>query len=173
MKTLLQGILILATIKSFGQENEVIVKGDSLIVRDESIATNPFNFGRDPLEHLKSKMKLPKPTIEIHTVANRHVDNDVDTIYSLKFGQDSFEVYKWDKEDIGLMYSEIKTDRFATKHGIRIGMTKSQVKSILKDYDVRIIPKYLILENTEIIEYLKLEFSKDTLKRIEFQGYFD
>lgn len=52
-------------------------------------------------------------------------------------------------------------------------MTKTQIKNILKSYSIKTIPKYLILENTEIIEYLKLEFNKDILKRIEFQGYFD
>jgi hypothetical protein len=52
-------------------------------------------------------------------------------------------------------------------------MTKTQIRNILRDYDIQTIPKYLILENIEIIEYLKLEFKMEVLKRIEFQGYFD
>jgi hypothetical protein len=99
MKRLFQIILILGTIKSFGQDKEVILKGDSLFVRDENIATNPYDFGRDPLTHLKSKVGFAKPTIKTSTVANRHVDNDVDTTYAITFGQDSFNLYKWDKEE--------------------------------------------------------------------------
>jgi hypothetical protein len=173
MKRLFQIILILGTIKSFGQDKEVILKGDSLFVRDENIATDPFNFGLDPLTHLHTKIKFAKPTIEIGTVANRHVDNDVDTTYAIVFGPDSFNLYKWDKEENALLSSQINTDRFTTRQGIKVGMTKTQIKNILKSYDIRTIPKYLILENTEIIEYLRLEFNKDILKRIEFQGYFD
>lgn len=173
MKRLFHIIFILGTIKSFGQTKEVILKGDSLFVRDENIATNPFNFGRDPLTHLKTQIKFAKPTTEIGTRANRHVDNDVDTTYAMKFGQDSFNLYKWDKEENALLSSNLMTDRFTTRHGIKVGMTKTQIKNILKSYDIRIIPKYLILENIEITEYLKLEFKKDILKRIEFQGYFD
>ena len=173
MKRLFQIIFILGTIRSFGQTKEVILKGDSLFVRDENIATNPFNFGRDPLNHLSTKIKFTEPKIEIITVANRHVDNDVDTTYAITFGQDSFNLYEWDKEENALLSSQVKTDRFATRHGIKVGMTKTQIKNILKSYEIGAIPKYLILENTEIIEYLKLEFNEDILKGIEFQGYFD
>lgn len=173
MKRLFQIIFILGTIKSFGQTKEVILKGDSLFVRDENIATNPFNFSRDPLTYINTKIKFAKPIIKVGTVANRHVDNDVDTAYTITFGQDSFNLYKWDKDENALLSSQVKTDKFATRHGIKVGMTKTQIKNILKSYSIKTIPKYLILENTEIIEYLKLEFNKDILKRIEFQGYFD
>jgi hypothetical protein len=109
----------------------------------------------------------------VGTVANRHAGNDVDTTYSVTFGQDSFNLYKWDNEENALLSSQVRTDRFATRHGIKVGMTKTQVKNILDSYSIKTIPKYLILENTEIIEYVKLEFNKDILKRIEFRGYID
>ena len=173
MKILFQIMFILGTIKSFGQTKEVILMGDSLFVRDGNIATNPFNFGRDPLTHLNSKIQRSQPIIERGTVANRHVDNKVDTTYSIQFEQDLFRIYKWDNEGNALLYSQLKTDRFTTKHGIKVGMTKSQVKTALKEYHITTIPKYLILENTEITEYLRLEFNKDMLNRIEFQGYVD
>lgn len=173
MKKLFQTIFILGTINSFGQAKEVILTGDSLFVRDENIATNPFNFGRDPLTYLIRKVKFTKPTIEIGTVTNRHVDNDLDTTYAITFGQDVFHVYKWDQDENALLSSQVKTDKFATRHGIKVGMTKNQIKNILKSYSVETIPKYLILENTEIVEYLKLTFDKDVLKGIEFQGYVD
>jgi hypothetical protein len=172
MKRFFQILFILGSIESFGQHKEVILRGDTLFVRDQNIATNPFNFGRDPLTYLNSTIKFSKPTIENNTVANRH-DNTVDTTYVVKFGQDSFSLYKWDKEENALLYSVIKTERFATKHGIKVGMTKAQIKRLLKDYSIRIIPRYLILENIEIEEYLSLEFNKDILNRIEFQGYLD
>ena len=173
MNRLFQIIFIFGTISTFGQDKEVVLKGDSLFVRDENIATNPFAFGRDPLTHLKTKINFSKPTIVVSTVANRHVDNDVDTTYAITCGHDSFNLYKWDKDENALLTSQVTTDRFATRHGIKVGMTKNQIKNTLKSYDIRTIPKYLILESTEIIEYLIMEFHNDILKRIEFQGYFD
>lgn len=173
MKRLFQIMFILGTIKSLGQTKEVILRGDTLFVRDENVATNPFDFGRDPLTYINTKIKFAKPIIKIGIVANRHVDNDVDTTYIITFGQDSFNLYKWDKDENALLSSQVKTDKFATRHGIKVGMTKNQIKNILKSYSIKTIPKYLILENTKIIEYQNLEFNKDILKRIEFQGYFD
>lgn len=119
MKRLFQIIFILGTIKSFGQTKEVILKGDSLFVRDENIATNPFNFGRDPLTYINTKIKFAKPIIKVGTVANRHVDNDVDTAYTITFGQDSFNLYKWDKDENALLSSQVKTDKFATRHELK------------------------------------------------------
>jgi hypothetical protein len=173
MKRLFQIIFILATISSFGQEIEVALMGDSLFVRDENIATNPYDFGRDTLRYLSSEIQFSKPTIEINIVANRHVDNDIDTTYAVTFGRDLFNLYKWDKEENALLSSEVRTDRFVTRHGIKVGMTKAQIKNLLKDYDIQTVPKYLILENIEIVEYLKLEFDKDILVSVEFQAYFD
>jgi hypothetical protein len=172
MKVIFQIIFIIGTIHSFGQDREVVLKGDSLFVRDENMVTNTFNFGHDPLSHLNS-IKSLKPTVEISIVANRHVDNLMDTIYTIKFGPDSFVVYKLSIGENVLLSADVRTSRFATKHGIKVGMTKFQVSSLLKDYNLRTLPGYLILANFEIVEYLRLEFNYDILKRIEFQGYFD
>jgi hypothetical protein len=119
MKILFQIIFIFGTISTFGQEKEVVLKGDSLFVHDENIATNPFTFGRDPLTYLKTKVKFSKPTIVVPTVANRHVGNDVDTTYAITFGHDSFNLYKWDKDEYALLSSEVTTERFTTRHGIK------------------------------------------------------
>ena len=172
MKTLLQIILILGTVEVFGQAGEVLIKGDSLIIRDTNIATNPFNFGKDPLTYLTTKVQpLPKKGMELYS--NRHVDNKVDTAFNLEFGKDKFHICKWGNEENAILYAELATNKFSTKHGIRIGMKKTDVVKILHRYKVVSIPKYLVLENSEIIEYLKLDFSGETLKRIEFQGYMD
>jgi hypothetical protein len=167
-------VLTFVSAISFAQKTDVIVKGDSVIVRDESIASDPFKFGRNPLTYLKSKKrKLPRPVIEISTIENTHVQNQVDTVYEIKFKRDSFRIYKGGGGKNFLLDSKIESNKFATKHGIKVGMTKSQIISLLKIQDIQTIPKYLILENTEFTEYLKFEFSRDVLRRIEFQGYFD
>jgi hypothetical protein len=166
-------ILISGTIKCFSQTKEATLQGDSLFIRAENIATDPFNFGPDPLTHLCTRIKFAKPTIKVYPVANRHVDNVIDTTYGVSFGQDSFSLYKWSKEENALLNADVATERFVTRHGIRVGMTKAQIKNILKAYNVGPIPKYLFLENTEIIEFLVMEFNGEILMKVHFEGYFD
>jgi hypothetical protein len=173
MKLILALALILVSITLWGQDKKVVIRGDSLIVRDENITSNPFNFGRDPLALLRGNAEFTRPVMKANPTSNRHVDNQVDTIFVITFEQDSFRIYKGGDNENFLLYALLKTDRFKTRHGIQVGMTKLQVRSYLEEYNLGAIPKLLILDNTEIIESISLEFREDVLTKIEFHGYSD
>jgi hypothetical protein len=162
-------LLLTCTTRLFGQEIEIITTGDSTIVRATNIASNPFMFGDNPLISL---LKL-NPKMTIQTFNNRHVDNKVDTAFTLTIGNDSFEIYKWTETENGLLNATVTTSKFITKHGLQIGMRKTEVIEKLKKYGLKSIPGQLILENMEIYELLTLKFTGDSLTRIEFQGYMD
>lgn len=173
MKTLLQITLILATAEAFGQDGEVLSKGDSLLIRDANIAINPFNFGKDPLTYLTTKVcPLTGKKTKLHK--NRHVRNKVDTAFHLKFAGDKFVIYKWGREENAILRALLTTSKFSTKHGIKVGMTETDVINLLKKkYEVTSIPEHLILENSVTNQYLKIDLNGDTVSRIEFHGYID
>jgi len=157
------------TTRLFGQDIEITTTGDTTIVRATNIANNPFMFGDNPLNYLQKWN--PKKVSE--TFNNRHVDNKVDTVFTLTIGKDSFKIYKWDEAENGLLNADVTTNKFKTKHGLQIGMTKNEVIGKLKKYGLKSIPGQLILEDMEIYELLTLKFTGDRLTRIEFQGYID
>lgn len=171
MKTLISVILTLLTIELSAQDIEIVLRADSLIIRDMNIATNPFSFGNDPLSHLTKSQPYPK--IDTGLFENRYIPNKVDTLYSLTFGSDKIKIYKWSNESSAVLNASIATDRFSTKHGIKVGMEKTGIIKALQKYNIASIPKYLILENFEYTEVLIFEFTGKTLKKIEFQGYVD
>jgi hypothetical protein len=166
-------LLLLTSTNLLGQTANVRLQGDSLIITDGGIASDPYKFDRDPMSHLKTKVKLPKLTIEASPVPNRHVDNQVDTVFAIRYGSDLFSIYKGGDGENFLLNSKVHTDRFSTKHGVKIGMTKLQIMACFKEYSIRSIPKYLVLENAEMTEYLVFEFDNSNLIRVEFIGYFD
>ena len=162
-------ILISAT-RLLCQDVEIIASKDSLTIKSPNIATHlSFDFGKSPLNHL---MKL-NPKISIQTIENYHVENKVDTIFTLSIGKDKFVIYKVDEEINILLDAEIITTKFKTKQGIRVGMKKQDVLKFFTSYGVKSIPNFLILENLEYPEFVTFQFNKDTLIRIVFDGYID
>ena len=157
------------TTRLFSQDIEITTNGDTLTVRATNITNDPFQFGDDPLKYLE---KL-NPKKSIQTFNNRHVDNKVDTAFTLTLGNDNFTVYKWDNEENGLLTADVTTNRFKTKHGLQIGMKKSEVIVKLSNYGLKSIPGQLILEDMIVYELLILKFNADKLTKIEFQGYID
>jgi hypothetical protein len=175
MKLLLQLSLIIISTSLLAQSKKVLLQGDTLIIRDENITTNAFKFGDNTLNHLRFKPGLKKPVVEASAIANVHVPGQMDSIYTFKFKKDVFRVYKVKgvRKNF-LMDATINTKRFVTKHGIKTGMKKKQIISLLSSYKIGTIPGYLVLENSEFYEYFRFKFNKrNVLKRIEFQGYFD
>lgn len=162
-------LLLTCTSRLFGQEIEIRTTGDSTIVKATDIASSPFLFGGNPLSSL---LKL-NPNIAIQTFSNRHVDNKIDTAFTLTIGNDIFKIYKWTEAENGLLNATVTTSRFKTKHGLQIGMEKTEVIEKLDKYGLKSITGQLILENIEIYELLILKFTGDRLTRIEFQGYID
>jgi len=169
MKGLGTILLLTITTRLLGQDFEVATTGDTLIIRAINITSDPFQFGDNPLSYLQKFN--PKKTFE--TVDNIHVENKIDTIFSLTIGNDNFKITKWDEEQNGLLSADLTTNKFKAKHGIQIGLKKNEVIEKLIKYKLKSLPGYLILEDMEIGEQLILKFTGDRLIKITFQGYYD
>lgn len=163
-------ILFLLTVTRLqSQDFEIIASGDTLTIRESNVATDPFGFGDNPLKHLQKGN--PRKTFQ--TYPNRHVENKIDTVFTLTSGKDHFEIMKWDENENGLVKAEVTTGNFKTRQGLKVGMKKNEIISKMSKYGLKIIPGYLILENLEVYELITFKFTGDTLSKITFQGYID
>ena len=162
-------ILLLITTRLFSQDFEVVTKGDTMTVRAINITSDPFQFGDNPLSFLEKF----NPRITFMTFENNHVENKIDTTFTLAIGKDNFKITKWDKDQNGLLSAEVTTNKFSTKHGLQIGMKKDEVTVKLSKFKLKSIPGQIVLEDMEIDEQLILRFTADRLTRIIFQGYYD
>jgi hypothetical protein len=173
MKNILTFQLLFFSLAAFAQDNALTISGDTLMIRQTNITEDPFRFGDNPLKYLL-KMRHDKPTaIKKSVVENSHVENKMDTSFDIRFGDDRFALYKWDVESNGLVSAHLKTNKFSTKQGIRIGMKKADIIKLLSAYNLTLIPRVLILEDLETAQNLTFEFRKEVLVSIEFSGYLD
>ena len=146
-------ILLLIATRLFSQDFEVVTKGDTMTVRAINITSDPFQFGDNPLSFLEKF----NPRITFMTFENNHVENKIDTTFTLAIGKDNFKITKWDKD----------------QNGLQIGMKKDEVTVKLSKFKLKSIPGQIVLEDMEIDEQLILRFTADRLTRIIFQGYYD
>lgn len=140
---------------------------DTLTIVNSEFTIDPFDFGENPLKRLTS---MESSSTNYQTYKNRHVDNQIDTSFQVIIKVDTFEVYKTASEN-WVTAADINSDRFSTRQGIRIGMTKSEVKEQLKSADN--FPDFVRLQNLEVLEWIDLKFKNDRLEKIEFKGYMD
>jgi hypothetical protein len=169
MKTFCIILLLTITARLLSQDFEVATKGDTLTIRAINITNDPFQFGDNPLSYLQKF----KPGTTFETFENNHVENKIDTTFTLTIGKDNFKVTKWDKDQTGLLSADLTTNKFKTKHGLQIGMKKNELIEKLSKYKLKSVPAQLILEDMEIGEQLILKFTADRLAKITFQGYYD
>ncbi len=162
-------LLFIVTGRVQSQDFDVVLSLDTLTIRETNIATDPFGFGENPLAYLKEN----KPKVTFLTSQNRHVDNKTDTVFTLTFDKDHFEVMKWDASANGIVAAELTTANFVTRYGLRVGLRKKEVIGKLSKYGIKTIPGYLILENLEVYELITFKFTGDILSKILFQGYID
>lgn len=100
------GIILFLTVTTilYGQDTEIINKGDTTTIRSLNITIDPFLFGDNPLGFLKMlDSRVSKQTFE-----NRHVDNKIDTVFTFTIGTDMFSVYQWDKNENALVCLVLK-----------------------------------------------------------------
>jgi len=140
---------------------------DTLRIVDSEFTMDPFGLGENPLKGLTA---IKGSSTHYQTIKNRHIANQIDTSFQVKFNEDSFVIYKsafksW------LTAAAIMSDRFPVGPGIRIGMTKSEVGEQLKSSEP--FPDFIRLQDLEGLEWLDLKFKEDKLFKIEFKGYMD
>lgn len=168
MKYLLIAFVLITT-TSVAQNFSVKTFKDSIIVKDANFAIDPFGFGENSLRALKKyKAKVSKEPVK-----NQHVENKIDTVYRFKINKDKFAVYQVDQQKNFLITASVRSKKFKTEQGIKVGMKKTQVGKALSHYNVKNIPSCLVLENADVYQVVILRFNKKKLKKIEFQGYFD
>lgn len=162
-------LLLTITTRLLSQDFELIIKGDTLAIREINITNDPFHFGDNPLNYLQKF----NPTTTFKTYNNIHAENKVDTTFTLTIGKDTFEIIKWHKDQNWLFGANLTTNKFRTKCGLQIGMKKNDVIQHLSRYKLKSIPEHLILEETEVYQLIIFEFSADKLTSINFLGYSD
>lgn len=140
-----------------------------LTIVDSDWTTNPFDLGENPLERLIS---IHNVKADFKTYKNRHVENQIDTVFQINIEADYFEVYKTASEN-WLTIAKVVTENFQTRQGVKVGMTKSEVKKQLNLISTEKLPDHLRLQNLEVLEWFDFEFKNDRLETINFTGYID
>jgi hypothetical protein len=162
-------LLLTIPTRLLSQDFELTTAGDTVILRATNITSDPFQFGNNPLSYLQKYN--PGKTFE--TYENNHVKDKIDTAFTLTIGKDNFTITKWDQDQNGLLSADVTTNKFRTKHGLQVGMSKNDVIEKLSMYKLKSIPGQLILEDMEVYELIILKFTADRLGKITFQGYYD
>lgn len=168
MKWILCLIPLIST-QTFAQTFEVVEFPDSLVIRDENITVNLFSFGEDPL----AKLLTFKPKIEKELFENNHVEGKIDTIHHFRIGRDKFSIFQVAKDNNWLLSANVVTQKFKTRQGICVGQHKVDVINLFKKYDLKKLPDCLVLENSEVYEFMVIRFKKGVVSSIEFDGYYD
>lgn len=150
------------------QEYEKRWQGDTLLIMDSQLTSNPFGFGDRTLAVLLAK----NVDIQKETVENRHVPSQIDTLYHIRNAADYFKVYKTPSENF-LSEAQLKTNTFKTRHGFQVGMHKSYFLQEMRVYDVDTVPANVRLKSAVVNQYLDLRFKDDHLTKISFKGYVD
>jgi hypothetical protein len=155
------------TIKSKSEINPI--SSDTLLISDFDLTLNPFHLGENPLLALR---EMEKSQSTFRTVDNKHVVNQVDTIFTLHFGVNIFELYKAPSKSI-LLRAKIFTNHFSTKKSLKIGNTKQLFMSKIQQYNVISVPDIAILKSSEGGETLEFIFNSDTIQQIHYCGSID
>lgn len=140
---------------------------DTLTITGPEFTIDPFDFGENPMKLLTS---IEGSSMNYQTYINRHAEDQIDTSFQVVIDVDTFEIYKTASEN-WVVAAYMNSDRFPTKQGIRIGMTKSEVKEQLKSTNS--FPDLVRLEYSGVPEWIDLKFKNDKLDKIEFEGYRD
>jgi hypothetical protein len=168
MKLVFIFFIFLISFQSNGQENSFTYEADTLVITKSDLLTNPFDLGDNPRSFLtKSASRIDKTPI-----GNLHLENQIDTIYSIHIQKDIFQIYKSQTNDI--LFDAIITSKNFPIHGIlEIGMKKSKIKRNLKINYKGECPDIVKITDFEYMSWLNLFFEKNRLKTIRYTANFD
>ncbi|HLU93525.1 MAG TPA: hypothetical protein VKZ54_05345 [Membranihabitans sp.] len=188
MKYCLSGILILGLVFGCSQSNESNhgsiqqgplphsesakstnkTKNDTLTIVNSEWTEEPFSLGPDPLSKLISFGNIQ---LDWEPIKNRHVENQIDTVYRISMKRDFFEVYKARSQN-WITKAMVRSDHFQSDRGIKVGMTKTKMKKKL-NLTMDELPDYIRLKSQEVEQWVVYKFESDTLLSINFRGYLD
>jgi hypothetical protein len=161
-------VAILTFFQSLAQENSFTYEADTLVITKSDLLTNPFGLGNNLISFLtKSASRIDKTPI-----GNLHLENQIDTVYSIHIQKDLFQIYQSQTNDI--LFDAIITSKNFPIHGIlEIGMKKSKIKRNLKINYKGEYPDMVKITDFEYMSWLNLFFEKKRLKTIRYTANFD
>ncbi len=169
MKLVFILISFLISFQSNGQEAHYYFEGDTLVITNSEFVIDPFKFGIEPILFLKNQSST---SVDITTYLNRHVDNQIDSLFTFKFGKDLFQVFKNQSENFlisGIVYSR----KFPVNQEIKIGMKKDDFSKKLNLDLNENLPEYFRIRDIEFLTWIDFYFKEDELVKISFCAISD
>lgn len=159
----------LIAFQSKSQERNYYMEGDTLIITNSEFVMDPFQFGIEPILFLKNQRSTSVDTI---SYLNRHVDNQIDSLFTFKFGKDLFQVFKNQSENFltaGIIYSK----KFPVQHGIIIGMKKNDFIKVFNLNFKEDPPEHFRIRDLEFLTWIDFSFENERLSKIRFCAILD
>ncbi len=102
-------------------------------------------------------------------IANRHVDNVIDTLLTYKLENNLIRQYKA-KSEIFIYEADFQSSNFTFSRGIKVALTKNELETILK---TKVLSDTIQIGNLEQTSVFTLLINKNKVKRIFYEGYVD
>ena len=144
---------------------------NSLTITHEDFVTDPFKMEEISVQNLKKNFADFK-IIEIQPYQNRHIPDQMDTIFTITAGKSIWKIYKTPSKDL-LELAEVKSTDVALRQGIKFGMTTDELESALNISENLSPDAAVMIEQGTVPAYVELKFLNDRLQRIHFHGYVD
>lgn len=164
-------IAIVDSMKNFESQDYEGEYEESITISSEALdqfANSPFINAS--ISNLRT---LNYSSIDTSLKQNRHVQNQVDTIFNFHFDQSNIKIYKLPEKEL-IINSTFKKNVLPLKRGIKIGDHKKEIFQKLSLSDTLTISDDILrIQVLEVTQYIDLKFKNDTLQKIEFKGYVD
>lgn len=142
---------------------------DSIII-NEKYSLNPFEL-KEPI--LKKLFKSDYSTVDTTLFNNRHVDYQIDTVFTFKYATSFIEIYKNVSEEF-IMNGFSNSDILNLKNNLRYGMEKSDFFKLIPGLDsASESHNNFRIQNAKTTQNVDFKFEKGKLKYIYYHGHFD
>lgn len=162
-----KGDSLIALMETAIENNKFI---PDIIITNEKYSSNPFKL-QTPI--VKNLFKSQYTSVDTLLFNNRHVDNQVDTMFIFKYGSSFIEIYKNSSEEF-IQSGFSNSDFLNLKHGLTFGMSKSEFITLLSNIDsISNSHNNFRIHNTETTQNVNIKFVKNKLEYIHYEGYLD
>ena len=158
---------LLAEIQIAIEKNKFV---PDVTVIDEKYSLNPFKLEKHILKNL---FRSQYSSVDTTLFNNRHVDNQIDTVFTFKYGSSFIEIYKNSSEEF-IKNGFSNSDTLNLNRGLRYGMSKTDFLKLLSNKDsISNSHNNFRIQNPEIVQNVDLKFVNSKLEYIHFEGYLD
>ncbi len=139
-------------------------------ITDEKYSLNPFKLEKPILKNLFGSQYSAVDTTLFN---NRHVDNQIDTVFTFKYGSSFIEIYKNSSEEF-IKNGFSNSDTLDLNRGLSYGMSKTDFLKLLSNIDsISNSHNNFRIKNPEIVQNVDFKFVNNKLEYIYFEGYSD